>query len=585
MLPASTPEAARSAVCRSARQTPVRVLTRAFLEQLFTSDAASSEIQLRQTMIWVLAFLATPGLFIMMHVAFGWEIVVAHSPAMVDTLLAQLGALFVTHSMVSTGFLAVLVWEGLSFDRDDAMVLGPLPVGGAAIVCAKLAALAALLVGASIAVNLVTAVPFALITGNHKGAGAVLRHLGAHLAATVGGAIFILGCIVTIRGAVTLAAGARLAAGTGSLLQFLFVGVLLWFLIAIPSAMSAGSGWVLNLIAAPWLPTTWFLGLFEQAIGSPRPEFGALARRALTGVSLAVAGAVTVTVMGFRLHLQRALAPPASAGGFAPVRVTVWIARTLAGRDPASRGVSEFILLTIARNRAQQAPVAINAAIGIAVVVAGLSMKAEGLASLMQPRTIVLWIPLVMAYWTAIGVRAAFFVPAELRGSWTFRVNGPASTTAYPVAVQAAMMAYVLPRTLLLSLVVLTPLLGWSIGVAHTVLTCAVTLVFVAGLARTVHFIPFTREYVPGHARLKTRWPLYAMGLYVFAYWPAQISMRIVDDPNAVPAVVSAAALGMILVGALGRWHRPWSLDPCEEQPEDSTAPAALNLASVVLRK
>ena len=78
-------------------------------------------------MIWVLAFLATPGLFVMMHVAFGWEIVVARSPVLIETLLAQLAALFVTHSMVSTGLLAVLVWEGLTFDRNDAMVLARAP--------------------------------------------------------------------------------------------------------------------------------------------------------------------------------------------------------------------------------------------------------------------------------------------------------------------------------------------------------------------------------------------------------------------------------------------------------------------------
>ena len=39
-------------------------------------------------------------------------------------------------------------------------------------------------------------------------------------------------------------------------------------------------------------------------------------------------------------------------------------------------------------------------------------------------------------------------------------------------------------------------------------------------IALTVDFIPFTRAYQPGHAKLKTLWWLYILGIYVFAYWP-----------------------------------------------------------------
>jgi len=55
------------------------------------------------------------------------------------------------------GVIAAFTWDALGFDRRDAMVLGPLPVGGATIISAKLTALAALLLSGAALVNAMTA--------------------------------------------------------------------------------------------------------------------------------------------------------------------------------------------------------------------------------------------------------------------------------------------------------------------------------------------------------------------------------------------------------------------------------------------
>ena len=78
------------------------------------------------------------------------------------------------------------------------------------------------------------------------------------------------------------------------------------------------------------------------------------------------------------------------------------------------------MLLTLARCRAQQTPIAMNAAVGVALVLAALT-QVHDLASLIRPRTVTLWIPLVLAYWMTIGVRAALFIPSELPSSWTLQ--------------------------------------------------------------------------------------------------------------------------------------------------------------------
>jgi hypothetical protein len=47
------------------------------------------------------------------------------------------------------------------------------------------------------------------------------------------------------------------------------------------------------------------------------------------------------------------------------------------------------------------------------------------LSALAQPRTIVFWIPLVLAFWVVVGLRTSLFVPSELSAAWTFHTNAP----------------------------------------------------------------------------------------------------------------------------------------------------------------
>jgi hypothetical protein len=553
---------------------PFVVLWREFVGQFFASEWVTSDIQLRQTIIWGVAFLITPGFFLVVKVlpAFKWSLAV--NPAVATQILTLLGSIFVTYSMVTIGFIAVFVWDALTFDTRDAMVLGPLPVGGTTIIAAKLAALGTFLLGTALAVNLFTAVPFALATA--EGIGSFVRAFGGHLAATIGAAVFAFTAIVMIRGLVALFAGARLAAMLGSLMQFVFVAALLCFVVLSQEEDPA----IFNAGAAPHLPPAWFLGLFTQGIGLPMPGTNALAGRALLAMAITVAGAVGLTFMTFRRQMQLALAPAASAGPIGGAKVSRMIARWLGGRDQVATATSEFILLTIARNRQQQGPIVISAAVGVAIVAAALSRHTDGLQSLMGPRTAVLWIPLVLAYWTVIGLRASFFVPSELPGSWSLRANGPEQARAYWAAVRASIVAFVLPTTLLL-VACLIPLVGWEIAAWHAVLATAMVVLLAEVVALTIDYVPFTQPYQPGHAKLKSRWPLYVLGMYATAYWPVRAELRSLDDPGSLLTLLAVVAIAIVAIELVGRRRaREWSVLTLEETMGDESPLTVLDLGS-----
>ena len=329
-------------------------------------------------------------------------------------MLAQLAVLFVSYSMVTTGLLTVFIWDTLVFDKRDAMVLGPLPVPGKTIVAAKLAALATFLMGSALAVNLISGLPFAFVTGGP--AGHVLRHLAGHLSGTIAGAVFLFSALVIVRGLLVLLVSPHFAATVGSFLQFVFLSAVLCFMM-VPTTMGESS-----------VPIAWFFGLFELIRGSRVEGIDALAQRALIALPLSVAGAVAVTFGGYWRQMRAALAPSARVGASATIRRRV--AGLMIGHDPIARGTADFILTTLARSRPQQVPIAIAASLAVAIVSVAVATRPGGFAELQTPRTVVLWIPIVLGYWIVVGLRASFVVPTELPAAWLFRVHSTLPTAS-----------------------------------------------------------------------------------------------------------------------------------------------------------
>src|SRR5690349_12721483 len=152
-------------------RSPFATLSRAFFAQFFGSESATSDEQLQRAMIGVVAFLITP--------------------ALLEPMTRQMATVYITYSMVGVGVISAVMWDALSFDRRDAMVLGPLPLRASTVIAAKLTALAALLLIVAFVVNVITAVPFSMVAGNHKAAIGVVRHFIAHMVATMTASVFV----------------------------------------------------------------------------------------------------------------------------------------------------------------------------------------------------------------------------------------------------------------------------------------------------------------------------------------------------------------------------------------------------------
>jgi hypothetical protein len=538
------------------RPTRLAVLWRTFFAQFFASDAVSAEEQLRLTIAGLIAFLLVPGLVLLVQLFFDYQGIVLRAiryqdfEYLTDTL-EWVALVFITYSAVAVGLVGAAMWDSLVFDRRDAMVLGPLPLPGAMIVTAKTAAVASLMLAASLAVNLFNACVFAFATADRLGAATLARHFIAHLTATGGAAVFVFCALVVLRGVVGLIASARVAAAVGTLVQFTFVLAVFGIVILCPYVWRIPHRSLVNVTVTSGLPTSWFLGVFEWIRGAERWYVRPLAMRAAIGTAAALAAAALISFVGFHQQMRLALAAAPAGGvrGGAPMRR--WIARRLAGCDRVAAGTADFILLTLGRSRAHRTLPAINVAIGVAMVL-GVIAAVPDFATLTRPSTAVLWIPLVLAYWSVVGLRAAFFVPADDPAAWIFHVSAPARHDATWSAVRAVLLVCVLPPIAAISLLVTAFPLGVRVAVMHTVFVIAATTVLVEIAALTVAFVPFTRAYQPGRAKLRTRWWLYVVGVSASASWPIRFELWALDHAPALLiaiAVLSTVAVALDLTG------------------------------------
>ena len=441
----------------------LRTLTRAFFDQFFTSESVTSDVELQQRVFWLLGILIAPGIFILLIVFPDFVSIALRAHAgraplsIIDDRLEWLALILATYAMAGTGFVTVLSWDALTFDRRDAMVLGSLPLGRGTMMAAKLGALGALLVIGAGPICLLYSIIFAIETAEMLGWHVFVPHLISMFVATGGAATFIFSAIVSARAAASLIGGPRLASMLGPVLQFAFVVAILCLVILSP----ASSARVLFMSSdrADWLPPTWFVGLFEQLRHSPRahvPHFVTITQRCLVAMSLAIGAALLGSFVEFRRQLSAA-GSGAIRTPFA-ARTPRAIARAFSGASQSVRGIADFVILTMTRNRLPQASVSIHAGFGAALVVAALSDRTPDIAALEHPRTVVLWIPLVLAYWSSLGMRSSFFVPSEVKASWAFRAN-TSERPGHWSAVRASMIG-ILGPVLAGTCLVFAPLLG-----------------------------------------------------------------------------------------------------------------------------
>ena len=556
-----------------------RLLVRCFLQRLFESDLLPEEVDIRRSVIWLAALFAAPAGIQAARLLGEYGIlifVVEHFPNRIAELeRATWGdeLLFVLYSMTAVGFLTVLVWESVFPDRRDAVVLGTLPVRDRTVLTAKLTALVIFAGGFSVAINLPSALGFGIaVTG--LGWTAAPSYFLAHMIVTPVAGLFVFVCLIALQTTLAALLHQRLLRMISVLAQLLFVIALIEMLIYSPVISHWLGEYAQTLTETgqgSWLPPLWFLGLYETVLGSELASYHRLAGMALLATLVVLGIAVLAYACGYRRVLRRTLESPST--GRSAKRAATLTSRLWAkvSTSPTQQAVVAFVSHSLARNRRHRLLLAIYIGVGIAMILAGFirPLTQGETVTMTEPTVTLLSIPLILSFFTLVGLRVLFAVPIELRANWVFQMAEQDDKMLYLSSARAALHLLGLLPLAVITLPLYSVLWDPAVALGHTVLWMLLGALLIEALLVRFRKIPFTCSYLPGTANVRLLGPLYLVVALAYGFATAQIELLLLTTPTRwIGATIGLA--GALVIVRIFRRRADQRLTHLrfEEQPE-----------------
>ena len=420
--------------------------------------------------------------------------------------------LLIATTMAIAGLFTVLAWNNVLPDRRDCLILGLLPVRPRTVFLAKLAALGTALGVAIAALNAFTglAYPFAIAPPG-SGTLAVLRGFGAYWTTMFAAGLLVCCALLSIQAIAANLLPYRLFLKLSGVLQMAaFFAILGVYFLKPP--YTAG---------LTWLPSFWFLGLFQKLSGVG--GFDPLAATALRALCIVCPLAMVAFPLAFHRYNRRIVEQPdiAPSDRSRPaMRLVGWLAAKLIPRT-VERAILLFTARTIARSRHHRLLLAAYGGIGLAVALAYARDLLYGSRSYEriwnkprwdQPNPPLLVGSLVLLFFAVMGARAVFSQPIALRANWIFRLTAVARPAAYFAAVRKSLFALVVAPILLAWAALFLAI--WPTGPAarHIVILMAAGFLMVQFSLKGFRKIPFACSYLPGKANMHVKLGLYAIG-------------------------------------------------------------------------
>lgn len=317
----------------------------------------------------------------------------------------------------------------------------------------------------------------------------------------------------------------------------------------------------------PWVPSYWFLGLFQSLNGALPPMLAPLSERAWIGLAVSLAG----TVCAYTICYFRTLPKIAEQPDILPAhRSLQWLPRW---GTPLQTAVGHFAVRTLFRSRQHRVILSfyLGISLGLAFFISEAPfLREEGLSS----KSLVV-LSFLLMYSAVIGVRSVFSLPLELRANWIFRVVPPPQSLECLAASRRALYCLAVAPVLAVIAGLSFSSWPWQTAAAHLV------LLGLAGIAggefALQHFrkIPFTCSLLPG----KSSFHIAALIFLAFAFRLNQVAALEQSAFNHPVRYVIVILILAIVIAAM-RWRNgnPANAGEAFVRFEDEANPAIVGL-------
>jgi CubicO group peptidase (beta-lactamase class C family) len=301
-----------------------------------------------------------------------------------------------------------------------------------------------------------------------------------------------------------------------------------------------------------WVPSYWFVGLYQQLSGSLHPALAPFAQRAWIGLIAAVCATAAAYAASYfrtlRKIVEEADISPGFRGGWLP---------SLGGL--LETAIVQFSIRSLLRSRQHRMIFAFYLGVGFAFAILFLNAPQE----MGGPAAGGPWDPLsvpmlastimLMGFWV-VGARVVFSLPLDLRANWVFRMTPLRAAFRCLRARRRALFALSVAPAWTLSAAVLFSLWPWKPAAEHLAALGLFGIVLAEFSFDGVQRIPFTCSYLPGKSKIHLTFWLWIF-LVFFGVVEAAVNERTAfESPAATAALL--AGMGIAAVFCILRNNR-----------------------------
>jgi len=404
---------------------------------------------------------------------------------------------FLCLAMAITGIVTVLKWDKILPDAQDYLNLAPLPVSPRLILLANAVAIAFAVTVFAVDVNGFSTVLFPLFVTAAAQAGlmATLQFSAIHAFCLVLASVFTFCAVFASLG---MLAAVLPREAFRAISSWVRGGLLVAFLALLPSGYAAPA--LLRELArnphsaVRWLPSFWFLGLYQSMQHRASPVMAQLAAWALPASAAAFGLMLVCYGVTYRRRFAAVLEGGRARSGerwSAPlVAFLDLFARRSAGFE---RACHRFAVRALLRNEAHRLCLAV--ALGLGWLLAFETVTGIPLESAAE--TAQLTGPLIAAYLLILGLRVAFELPAGVPANWIFRSTLDARHHATLPVARRVMLGWLTLGVLLPTAAVWCWQWGWAAALLEALYVLALSLCFIEILLAGYRKVPLTCP-IPG---------------------------------------------------------------------------------------
>jgi hypothetical protein len=477
-------------------------------------------------------------------------------------------------SMTVALLIALFNWDAAFPDKRDILILGPSPVRTGTLFMAKFIAFLVAPGLGVIAMNIFVGIFWPIFfRSNNAGFLGTLRAWPAYWIAILLVSAFSVFTVLAFQGLASTLIPRQLFLRLSPFLQAAFVSICvgLYFLepsLESPEALTSPH----NQRLLEFLPSYWFLAIFNQLNGSFHPAFAHLERNGWIGISVAAFGACAALLLSYVLKMralveQPDIVPSATSVSWEPK----WV-------SPLTQVLIFFTLRTSLRSRRHRMMLGFYLGLGGSCAVGYANRFLGGFHSVDGTISVAfLLITIVIMILTIFSLRTVAAIPISPLANWIIRITQVRPARDYHKAIRISWVALGLAPASLVTAVILVLAYPWAPALGHFLLLLSLGALLVELCLYTFQKVPFTCSYLSGKAQINfVFWACLMLILRLMADG-AEIESRMLRHLRSFIGLVLIVAIAASITRYLNE-SRASSTDELQFEDEDSSELTSLKL-------